>query len=72
MTLFEKYSGNIIDQKYHDIRSVFLIFPNMNDESVMALVYFNFRGMAQPVRSLLAYLELPYYNVHLDEFSSQK
>jgi hypothetical protein len=37
----------------------------------LILVYYSFRGLAQPIRSLLCYLDLPYAEIHLDRFEQQ-
>lgn len=35
--------------------------------SQVVLIYFNIRGKLQPIRNLLAYLEVPYTELHVEE-----
>ena len=38
----------------------------MQKEYPLVLIYFKGRGKLQPVRNLISYLDLPYYEVHLN------
>ena len=38
----------------------------------MIFLYYSIRGQMQPIRNLLCFLELPYYDVHLDEIEKEK
>ena len=39
----------------------------MQEECPLVLIYFSGRGKLQPVRNLISYLSLPYYEVHLNK-----
>jgi len=34
-------------------------------ESPLIMVYYNFRGQLQPIRNMLCYLDVPFYEIHL-------
>ena len=36
-------------------------------ETPLIFLYYSIRGQMQPLRNLLCFLEVPYYDVHLDE-----
>jgi hypothetical protein len=36
-----------------------------SDGSLLILIYYNIRGKMQPIRNLIAYLGLPYIELHL-------
>jgi hypothetical protein len=42
------------------------------EEPPIILVYYKFRGMAQMVRHLLCYLNLPFQDIYIEQYQKQK
>jgi hypothetical protein len=43
-----------------------------NKKHLPILIYYNFRGLLQPIRNLLCYLDISYFEIYIEEFESQK
>lgn len=44
----------------------------IHESAALILVYYKFRGQLQPIRNLLCYIEVPFYEVHLEYIEEQK
>lgn len=42
------------------------------DSTPLILIYYNIRGKLQPIRNLIAYLQLPHIELHIEEKSQEK